>query len=282
MRKDVKGPDVAMWHREIVVVVHGYANSANRARSSYEKFEHQLASARVPDYRIDRIWWLLWPSDTVRVWKVPDPGYSLQIGRSEEAARRLLRYLLTSPQTRSVDRITFIAHSLGCKLILHLLSELKKDTGAKLTVPAICLMAAAVPVNACETDAAYGSPPLDRNPVGLVLHSSHDKVLRKAFPLGETLGLIASFRSTTRSWWPQAVGLRGEPSTRWQPRTRMPNYDHGDYFVEPESAAQVARLFGVAVDHRLDESGLIEDELIRWERFDSNQPEAWRLPERRS
>ena len=141
--------------------------------------------------------------------------------------------------------VLFIAHSLGCRIVLETIQHLSGRR--RLNVPGICLMAAAVPTfmvsagGSLRTAAEYA----DKR---YILHSAADRVLRWAFRPGQ-------FFATGRTW-PEAVGRFGNPKSFWDRRYENvveTGLDHGEYYTgrskrfpldRSRTASTIARMFG--------------------------------------
>src|SRR6185369_5317013 len=83
--------------------------------------------------------------------------------------------------------IIFVAHSLGCRVVLEALRELldgRAPDAESHRVPGVCLMAAAVPTFMVDGNARLaGAAMVPR--ASYVLHSRADMVLRFTFPSGQ-------------------------------------------------------------------------------------------------
>jgi hypothetical protein len=190
------------------------------------------------------------------------------IDNAKRAGSVLFRATMRWQRCRLGTReLVVVAHSLGCRLVLEFLGCLRQEAakaagraaeGGGPGQPAvfavlpgletliIFLMAGAVPVGAIER-----RPDDVRVPRHIiVMHSAADRVLRGAFPLGQT------FARGEQDWFPEAVGLRGLPSSaRWTSAEDMADYDHGDYWPMVETARVVASylsalLPGVTIDNQ--------------------------------
>ena len=152
--------------------------------------------------------------------------YREAIHYSKEAAEVLKKYL-RQLQEKGLN-ITLIGHSLGCRLILEMLEQLRLDPAKEPDDIQIILMAAAVRVAAVSgelSDAAKSAR--DR----AVLYSPADMVLAWVFHFGElSLG--------------NAVGLTGEPRKVWT-RTVATRLKHKEYWPDSGSAQTVCDILGV-------------------------------------
>lgn len=235
---------------ECLVLVHGFNNHAGEAAAAYLGFRNMqcgqfqdLSTAMLEKVLCDTFW----PGDarwTGPIDRLDFMVYPAAVGVARETAPALAA-LLRTLHSEGLMRVSFIGHSLGCRVVLETVRELLDHGGP--TLGRIALMAAAVPI---EMVAQYGTlePTLqrlqaDRVPL-MVLHSSHDWVLRGAFPPGQALAgpSEASIR---------ALGLKGPPPS--MPghggnvsACKVPDAGHSDYWGHEcsDAALQVARCTG--------------------------------------
>ena len=106
----------------------------------------------------------------------------------------------------SIERIHFIGHSLGCRVVLETLMHLAQKGFSLSRVGGVCLMAAAVQTDMVVDDGRF-APLLDSlGKAGtkvLVLHSVKDTVLHFTFGPGQT--------AACEGWFPTALGRFGPP-----------------------------------------------------------------------
>lgn len=240
--------------RRIVVLVHGYNNDPEEAGKGYRELRGSLEKLGIrPDIN-DSIWDLYWPSYIPKGswgwWReyvgqnISRASYPLQLAKAEQIGIELARYFeRTKASTGSLVQLVFVAHSLGCRLVLEILKNLGANTNR---VSGICLMAAAVPTSEVELHGTLRDAALKPGK-RYILYSPADTVLERAFPLGQAAGTLNSF--------PEAVGRFGNPRTLWDTgyETSVNTWlNHGDYFrgrrelsIAPSSTAPyVARLLG--------------------------------------
>lgn len=233
-------PPFVQGRSRLVILVHGYNNDLQDARRSYSEFEDNLR--RLYNEGGSRVSDLLgkfhWPGDA-NLGPVSFISYPFEITDARESAERLADFLrdLHGPGGGLVQ-LDFVAHSLGCRMLLETL-ELIPDIGVvKVFFGAICLMAAAVQVNMVEPGGPLGETlwiPLRL----LILHSTGDRVLHYAFPLGQTLA--------GEGFFPTALGRFRPPP--WVPgmHVAVDGLGHGDYWRSRLSAYHVARLLALGV-----------------------------------
>ncbi len=122
-------------------------------------------------------------------------------------------------------RVHFVAHSLGCRVVLETLEILWAR--GRLAIGSICLMAASVERDDVAPGGKFSDLLAALGEAGsemLVLHSRRDKVLRFTFPLGQSLA--------DEGFLPEALGLEGPPPGmpgRVSER-RIAGANHGDYW----------------------------------------------------
>jgi hypothetical protein len=121
------------------------------------------------------------------------------------------------------QELLFVAHSLGCRVVLEALrSAGDKSTrdgvsGARAGVAAF--MAAAVPNELCGSGGDFAAAP--NNSRQAVLYSARDRVLSRFFPLGQA---IYGERG-------EPVGRHGRPWGRWSNRMDT-QLGHGEYWAD--------------------------------------------------
>lgn len=235
------GSAAAQRHRECVVLVHGFNNHEGEAAAAYLGFRRsqQAAQPSIDAHTLDtQLGDCFWPGDA----RWPGPidwldflVYPAAVHTAPDAGAALAD-LLRRLQAAGLLRVSFIGHSLGCRVVLEALRDVLAGGGPALG--RISLMAAAVPIEMLSAGGAFETLfkqlASERVPVQ-VLHSSQDRVLRSAFPPGQILAgpQEASIR---------ALGLKGPPpampgmggNVRAQ---RVEGAGHGDYWGHSPSAA---------------------------------------------
>lgn len=215
----------------VLVLIHGYNNTEDDADASYAAFDD------VFDPRARAFWpvaHFFWPGD--KPWgALSRASYPMEIGAARDAARELATFLaaLTGPHgTR--PSVAFVAHSLGCRLLLELL-HIATTSLQRLDVPVACLMAAAVPVTRVDVNGALRAAAQSPRRA-IVMHSPDDAVLKWAFRLGQ-LAAGEGFAS-------RAVGRFGEPRRGLWAVSMPTRHGHGDYWPSRDCADEVARQLG--------------------------------------
>lgn len=222
---------------EAVVLVHGFNNHYGEAGAAYHGFRirqyERTAPSLVPPALEAILADLFWPGDAA--WGLFDLVdflvYPAAVETARDAAPLLARHLRSMPTLRTVH---FVAHSLGCRVVLESIDDLRRNGGP--TVGKVCLMAAAVPVLNVQSGESLARA-MEHTGEVRILHSSDDVVLRYAFPPGQTLA------TGNEGFFPTALGLHGP--TIWVVGRIDPvpinGANHGDYWGNSgKPAASVA------------------------------------------
>jgi len=233
--------------RELLVLVHGFNNHLQEASEAYAATRRrQRARLGTPAAQAALEGLLgdaFWPGDAR--W----PGaldwfdflvYSAAVGVASTIGPALANYLRGRPDVLVVH---FLAHSLGCRVVLECIRQLRQEGGPK--VGKVCLMAAAVPTYmTCPGGHLYGALTL---PEALrVLYSPADPVLAGAFPPGQMMA--------GEGMLPLAVGRYGDvPLTAGQiDRDHIDGARHGDYWGGKDNPASALSERSVAEFFRFD------------------------------
>jgi hypothetical protein len=187
-------------------------------------------------------------------------SYPVQLFKAQQVGETLGRYVsqLKGPADAPPE-ITFVAHSLGCRVVLEALQEIATNTSAwNGQVSAICLLGAAVPCFMLEDRGR-----LQRSPFvpgkSCVFFSRSDVILQAFFRIGQT--------AAAEGFFPVALGTTGEPVDRWTNRVDT-GLQHGDYIEDPnlEVTSNLARLIGVATA-----SPVPSRPLATWQQLEANE-----------
>ena len=220
----------------LVVLLHGYNNTAASATASYDEFAERVGASARGTWAFWTVARFFWPGD--KPWgAVSGLSYPAEIGAAKQAARELRMFLatLTGPAGAPVE-IAFVAHSLGGRLVLELLSGMPA-VHHSLIVPLVCLMAPAVPVDRVEAGGALrAGAEVPRRTA--VFHSEHDAVLRWAFRFGQA--------AAGEGFSSRAVGRFGEPRRGLWSVSMPTMHAHGAYWGAVNCAEEVARQLGAA------------------------------------
>jgi pimeloyl-ACP methyl ester carboxylesterase len=251
----------------IIVFIHGYNNDRQQARESYDALMEKLALA---DQGV--VWQLYWPGFVERLTGsatetplslaprydergtesnvlLSIPSYHAQVLKAPSVGRALGGFL-EQTQPRSV---VFVAHSLGCRVTLEAIRFLTRaNRVGTVSIRGVCLMAAAVPTYMLEAARAHwyarspqggefnGSVTMIRR--SLVLHSTRDRVLQRAFPLGQM--------RAGEGVLPEAVGRHGRPNAAWSVRGQT-YLGHSGYWTSPVSVTATRHVIGRVIASQL-------------------------------
>ena len=226
--------------RHILLLVHGFNNTAEQADAAYNAMIGNLTPdllQRAGD-RPDAVVCLQWPGDAaVGPFQVADAiGYPTDIERAKRSAERIADYLRQLCAAHGPNfRISLIAHSLGCRLVLE---ALKRSAPGGLQVQVAALMAPAVPVRLVDASlvspaSLAGTDALARSM--LKYHSCFDAVLGVAFPAGQALAFATGIEPEA---YGEAVGFFGDPVSFATDGGNT--YDaHGEYWGDPKLARYI-------------------------------------------
>jgi Alpha/beta hydrolase of unknown function (DUF900) len=240
-----------------LLLVHGYNNSREAARGSFDVFVSDLENAGPRTSLPWPVFGVQWPGDE------PNPilsaaSYPLKIGVAAESANRIADLLRGTFGPGGAPLILYVvSHSLGGRLVVDLLARLLAAREQfNIVVNRVTLMAAAVPVGHVDIDGDLRAG-IDVTGGVCVLHSKGDLVLHYAFPIGQTAGFDGFF--------PTAVGRFGDPSNAWAKNRPMAHarkaYGHSSYWPGAESASEVAAFFGCAVPATTPTASIVDSSL---------------------
>jgi pimeloyl-ACP methyl ester carboxylesterase len=247
-------PAYLLRAERLIVLIHGYQNSADKAERSYHRMEKELRF--LLGYKNPRllgtICGFLWPGDHDD-WATSVGTYNVRVPIASTAGERLAALLASMHPSR---RITLVGHSLGCRVIMHAIASIR-DCGDEYTgaiVDRIFLLAAAVPAASCEKGQDPYGHRVGSNPSWpqeYVFHSLKDKVLSLAFRPGER---------TVHGINSEAVGRRGMPNNRWT-NTYATDFGHGDYWSADLVAGELIRSLGYIPVSTISETHLLSERL---------------------
>jgi pimeloyl-ACP methyl ester carboxylesterase len=224
--------------RHLLIMVHGFNNSASDAKKGYlsalDSLEAYFERSRNAP---DAIAFFNWPGDVGGWFSLA--GYPYDIPRARQSGERLAQYLKSFPNASTAGgiKVSFIGHSLGCRLILEMLAA-ELPTALALNIEVVNLMAPAVPI---ELVNASGSlEPAVRSPRQILkCYSRQDLVLWTAFPTGQR---AAYALGQEKKYYGEAVGLYGHPTAVGTPVET--SNGHSDYWAD----RSVANRFIAAID----------------------------------
>lgn len=227
------GYDPAKENRSrLTFFVHGYNNvlaDAERVwrRSTWPKLQDELS-----DKQLREIVLFYWPGDVAKSRLVTASFYPILIHKASKAAVELANYIRGLGGGRQTVKVQFVAHSLGCLVVLETLRLIKNATN--IEVQQVLLMAAAVPEGKCGPKGEFSARVATQYEE--VLFSSKDRVLKFFFMPGQALGLEFVLAG------PSAVGRTGGPSGRWKPYHPDTHLGHGDYWGHGSSVEKIIDL----------------------------------------
>lgn len=195
--------------RHLLILVHGFNNSVTAATNSYNRLVANLddfftGSRLAPD----AVACLHWPGDVGGMFSIA--AYPFDIDRARDSATRVADYLRAFPRANEPGamQISLIGHSLGCRLVLEMLTRrLPISLAANISV--VSLLAPAVPVELLE---AAGALALSVAPPRRILKcfSRNDWVLWTAFPIGQEAAFTLGKENEL---YREAVGYLGNPTS---------------------------------------------------------------------
>ena len=237
----------AQGRRECLVLVHGFNNSDGGAAAAYfafRKAEKGIFNPVDPGVFERRFGDAFWPGDAD--WSFFDKldflVYPKAVHTAVKAAKELDMLLAKMP---NLERVDFIGHSLGCRVILETLVLLRKRTLPM--IGRVVLMAAAVPAEMLERGGRFFDLLMELWAEGIeirVLYSKADKTLHFAFPPGQSLAgrKEASGRALGRDG-PTVMMPGWEKTLTGEP---VEGADHSDYWGDgkPAPSAKATRKAG--------------------------------------
>lgn len=262
------------WH--YVLLIHGYNNDLKAGQDAYEGFrlvQRQIGNVGPGQPATERpLVDIYWPGDAD--WGIVSSlYYPWSIEKAKRAASVLARALAEAVSLNGFKQVDVIAHSMGCRLTLELLKELRAVPG--IIVRRVVFMAAAVPTFMLMSGemlrAAYDSVLIQG---AVSLFSPTDPVLALAFPLGQTAG------GTGEGWFPTALGhdcwaSPFAPANIYQ--QPVIGASHSDYWGWKEETRGMARQAGLRAREFLGLGTIPEREGVYRSRLERGGPEARRF-----
>ncbi len=237
----------------VLLYIHGYNNSTLQAANSYDSFRIRIT----PLKQVEQVG-VYWPGESMprRLTESADPGrlaiwfslptYTVQVTNAQTTARLLAACIRAEIEHRHAAfiygrsplrrlQISIVAHSLGCRVALELLSQFIGTFKSNLRFPLVALMAAAVPKGLVDRKGSLRQG-LEHPDDVIVYSSPNDEALGFAFRLFQLphLPLDQLFRSGSQ----QALGLSGSERTQNIHR-RHGTRRHGDYWSSAAIAEEV-------------------------------------------
>jgi pimeloyl-ACP methyl ester carboxylesterase len=233
---------------QLVFLFHGFNDSFADASAAYASFFTNFPGPGNPlhDKWQPAIHSCYWPGD--KSWgPVSAASYALEMGPAKQSAAAFANFLATlAVPAGGILDVYFIAHSLGSRVVLELLSTLEAMKAAgglssQIQFKGFCTMAAAVPVSMVESNGDLCQA-ATLSSARRTLYSEADTVLHFAFPIGET--------AAGEGFFPTAIGRFGQPQSNWTAETEMfispgHGYNHGDYWGQPNTIPQISAFFAI-------------------------------------
>ncbi|MBI2206119.1 MAG: alpha/beta fold hydrolase [Candidatus Rokubacteria bacterium] len=228
---DADGPGLpaftaATRDRELVVLLHGFNNTRFDGMRSLVRFARLLRARGVTAMLLA----VLWPGDGwAKALTYPFEGKD-----ADDSAEALVTWI-----NHNVDgsaHISLVAHSLGSRVAMHTAQRLAEMQWAGVPrLARVCLMAAAIDSDCLGRvgPTCYRTGALATERIA-VLASQEDRVLARAYPIGDLAQTILYFGER----WGSALGLTGpdedDPAIRAKletvPRSDASRgVDHGHY-----------------------------------------------------
>jgi len=204
--------------RDVLFVTHGFNVNGARGINALGRFEERLAGTG-NEICIG----VLWPGD----WWIPAINYPSEASDAVDCGVRLAAFC--KENAADALSLSFIAHSLGGRLMLEAIKRL--DRKARL----LCLAAAAVDADCLQRQYAEVLSKCERI---VNLASKSDRVLHYAYPAGD---LVSDIFGDDDSPFVGALGRYGPraptgPNVRPRQIPKGLGYDHGNY-LPPSDAA---------------------------------------------
>ena len=175
---------------DVVFLVHGF--NVDRADGTGELMAFGKQLAALGDGAAVAV---LWPGDSV----IGPLSYPFETNKADDSAVELATFI--GDQLPQAPRISFVGHSLGCRVVMETVRQLWiKNT----PVSQVCLMAAAIDNDSLGISVEYQRAAQFAARTG-VLHSPCDTVLKDAYPIGNLISAFLHAASTTNA----ALGYSG-------------------------------------------------------------------------
>lgn len=215
-----------------VLLIHGWNTTADGAKEVYRSWSTSLLE--LASSLAGKIGFVYWPADKVGAEQYF--SYPARVHTAIECAPDLAETLGKWAYSRGrFPEIVLIAHSLGARLLIETLKNLKPEQRATVSV---VLMAAAYPVDDALDPATADVLASVRS---MVLYSISDDVLRYTFPTAEWAAKLPGARRF------EAVGLYGGPIETWGERRMMNRLGHNEYWQNDGVRRRICRFLGIPV-----------------------------------
>jgi hypothetical protein len=220
--------DMLQQCSDVVFMMHGFNVDRAHGMAELGAFGRQLTALR--DGAAVAV---LWPGDS----SIGPLSYPFETNKADDSAVELATFI--GDQLPRPPRISFIGHSLGCRVVMETVRQLWIKG---IPVAQVLLMAAAIDNDSLGVSTAYQRAAQFTGRTG-VLYSPSDSVLRNAYPIGNLVSALLHTASTTDA----ALGFTG-PFSSASPPIATPSQvqavgipanagvNHGDYL--PDSSGQ--------------------------------------------
>lgn len=227
----------------IVFLVHGF----NVKRSSGAAELGNLAPL-LPAVGDGAVVAVLWPGDSM----LGAASYPFETNKADDSAVELAKFI--SDNLPQCPAISFVAHSLGSRVVVQTVQQLKI---LGIPVAEVCLMAAAIDNNSLSSLAQFRGAAEYASRVA-VLYSPGDNVLKLAYPGGNLLSAFLHWTSTSNA----ALGFTG-PTSESAPSGSIPaqveatgiplaaGVDHSDYVPNAQGPANPKQLAAARYANRV-------------------------------
>ncbi|HMD01223.1 MAG TPA: alpha/beta hydrolase [Ferruginibacter sp.] len=240
--------------------IHGFNVDKKDALTSYENVTKLLIHSGMSKQWLRTICPVFWPGNkTSKInWLTPawsKASYPLQISTAKESGKMLSGYLNWVANLHPNLQFVFIAHSLGCRVLLETLKELMVLNPNNIhRIKLMALMAAAVPVYMIERLSYFDIFDLGNNRA--CLFSKKDRILQRAFPIGQT--------AAGEGILPVAVGRKGGPNlSLWTSGWLDADIGHGEYWGNKRVANFLTNSMGIATARMLPVRNLNPRQMFR-------------------
>jgi len=232
----------AIARRECLVLLHGFNNAEGEAAAAYFGFrgrQNEIFQPGDPSAFDRRFGDAFWPGDADWWWffdKVDFLVYPSAVHTAVKAGEQLANLLFHMP---NLERVDFIAHSLGCRIALETVQQIRARTS--VVIRYVCLMAAAVPSEMLEPGGRYYDlmTALAAESTEIkILHSKQDPVLHVAFPFGQALAGFNEASGRALGRYGPAPSMPGFGATLTE--REIPGASHGDYWGHSRNDPSVA------------------------------------------
>ncbi len=185
-------------YEQVTFLIHGFNVKGEEGRASLSALAKSLPAAQE-----GAVVFVLWPGDS----PVGPLSYPFTEGNQANDTAMELRRFIENHVALST-KLNFVAHSLGCRVVLESIRNLHRKVRGKrdvYPVNQVCLLAGAVDDYSLSMPEAYKAA-VERAERIVVLSSVEDNVLKLIYPLGD---LVQSFIFFWKETFGLALGYHG-------------------------------------------------------------------------